>query len=172
MLASRRNATAGRPLLPIVSTRARAIAPIVAVVVLGIAFGALLVDSARTPAGPAPEGSPSSAPVVAAPMPVVPGSAAAPTSADPCPAVDQVEVVPGLTTRFPAKTPVDVLTWAPKDPYVRHSLEDMAGVRPGPVYDPRVPKCRVDLLVLGQPAFARAFPQSWGSWLLPSSFPL
>jgi len=168
MLASRRNATAGRPLLPTVSTRARAIAPIVAVVVLGIAFGALLLDSARTPAGPTPESSPSVAPIAVAPVPLAPGGAAgAPSPADPCPAVDQAEVVPGLTTRFPAKTPVDVLTWAPKDPYVRHSLEDMAGVRPGPVYDPRVPKCRVDLLVLGQPAFARAFPQSWGSWLVP-----
>jgi hypothetical protein len=149
-----------------VSTRARAIAPIVAVVVLGIAFGALLIDSARTPAGPAPESSPSVAPVLAAPMPAVPGRAAA-TSADPCPAVDQIELVSGQVTRFPARTPADVLTWAPKDPYVRHSLEDMAGVRAGPIYDPRVPKCRVDLLVLGQPAFARAFPQSWGSWLVP-----
>jgi hypothetical protein len=150
-----------------VSTRARAVAPIVAVVVLGIAFGALLLDSTRTPAGRAPESSPSAAPVVAAPMPVVPGISAAPTSADPCPAVDQVELVSGQVTRFPAKTPADVLAWAPKDPYVRHSLEDMAGVRAGPIYDPRVPKCRVDLLVLGQPTFARAFPQSWGSWLLP-----
>ncbi len=150
------------------STRVRAIAPVVAVVVLGIAFGALLLDSARTPAGLAPEGSPSVAPVAAAPVAVAPGgAAAAPSPPVPCPAVDQVELVPGLTTRFPAKTPTDVLTWAPKDPYVRHSLEDMAGVRPGPVYDPRVPKCRVDLLVLGQPAFARAYPQSWGSWLVP-----
>jgi len=167
MLASRRNATASRPLLPTVSTRARDIVPVVAVVVLGIAFGALLLDSTRTPAGPAPEGSQSAAPVVAAPVAVGPGGAAAPTSADPCPAVDQVELVSGQVTRFPAKTPADVLAWAPKDPYVRHSLEDMAGVRAGPIYDTRVPKCRVDLLVLGQPAFARAFPQSWGSWLLP-----
>ncbi|HEY6203663.1 MAG TPA: hypothetical protein VI056_11555 [Candidatus Limnocylindria bacterium] len=45
------------------STRARAIAPIVAVVVLGIAFGALVLDSARTPAGLAPEGSPPGAEV-------------------------------------------------------------------------------------------------------------
>jgi hypothetical protein len=150
-----------------VSTRGRAIPSIVAIVVLGSAFGALLLDSTRTPAGPAPEGSPSFAPVVAAPVAVGRGGAAAPSPADTCPAVDQVELVSGQVTRFPAKTPADVLAWAPKDPYVRHSLEDMAGVRPGPIYDPRVPKCRVDLLVLGQPAFARAFPQSWGSWLVP-----
>jgi hypothetical protein len=151
-----------------VSTRARAIAPVVAVVVLGITFGALLFDSARTPAGLAPQGSPLVAPVASAPVAVAPGrAAAAPSLADPCPAVDQVELVSGQVTRFPAKTSADVLAWAPKDPYVRHSLEDMAGVRAGPLYDVRVPKCRVDLLVLGPPAFARAFPQSWGSWLVP-----
>jgi hypothetical protein len=110
-------------------------------------------------------------PAAVAQAAVAPGSAAAvtlsPGPAEPCPAVEQAQLVLGQTTRFPAKTPADVLAWAPKDPYVRHSLEDMAGVRPGPVYDPRVPTCRVDLLVLGQPAFARAYPQSWGSWLVP-----
>jgi len=41
-----------------VSTPSRAIPSIVAVVVLGIAFGALLLDSTRTPAGLAPASSP------------------------------------------------------------------------------------------------------------------
>jgi hypothetical protein len=149
-----------------VSTRARAIAPIVAVVVLGIAFSALLLDSTRTPAGPAPESSPSVAPSAAVPA-VAGGVAPSPAPEDPCPAVVQTELPSGQQTRFPAKTVADVLAWAPKDPYFRHSLEDMAGVHAGPGYDPRVPKCRVDLLVLGQPAFARAYPQSWGSWLVP-----
>jgi hypothetical protein len=145
-----------------VTSRARAASSIAAVVVLGVAFGVLLLDSARAPSL-APAVSPSVAPAV-----LVPGGAGASlVPADPCPAVDQAVLVGSQTTRFPAKTAVDVLTWAPKDPYVRHWLEDMAGVRPGPVYDPRVPKCRIDLLVLGQPAFARAYPQSWGSWLVP-----
>ncbi|MDP9280810.1 MAG: hypothetical protein M3P38_01795, partial [Chloroflexota bacterium] len=111
--------------------------------VLSIAFGVLLLDSTRVPSA-APEGSPSVAPAVLVPV----GAGASPVPADPCPAVDQAVLVGSQATRFPAKTAVDVLTWAPKDPYVRHSLEDMAGVRLGPVYDPRVPKCRIDLLVL------------------------
>ena len=165
MLASRRNDSARRTLLPTVSTRASAIAPIVAVVVLGIAFGALLLDSARTPAGPAPQGSPSVAPDV---VPGAAGRAApSPVPDDPCPAVAQTELPSGQQTRFPAKTAADVLAWAPKDPYFRQSLERMASVGPGPIYDPRVPRCRIDLLVLGQPAFARAYPQNWGSWLVP-----
>jgi hypothetical protein len=149
-----------------VSTRARAIAPVVAVVVLGIAFGALLLDSARTPAGPAPESSPSVAPAGVVPG-LAGGAALSPAPDDPCPAVAQTELPSGQPTRFPAKTVADVLAWAPKDPYFRYSLESMASVRPGPIYDPRVPRCRIDLLVLGQPAFARAYPQSWGSWLVP-----
>jgi hypothetical protein len=58
MLASRRNASARRALLRTVSTPPRAIPSIVAVVVLGIAFGALLLDSTRTPSGPIPASSP------------------------------------------------------------------------------------------------------------------
>jgi hypothetical protein len=141
----------------------------VAIVVLGIAFSVLLLDSTRTPAGLAPESSPSVAPAV-----VAPGGAAivapAPAPADPCPAVDRTELPYGQQTRFPAKTAEDVLAWAPKDPYVRHWLEGAAGVRSGPMADPRVPTCRIDLLSLGQPAFARAYPQSWGSWLVPVTF--
>jgi hypothetical protein len=149
-----------------VSPQARTLASVAAVVVLGIAFGALLLDSTRVPSTLAPESAPSATPAA-----VVPGGAAvvapSPAPVDPCPGVDQAELVPGLTSRFPAKTAADVLSWAPKDPYVRHSLEDMASVRPGPLGDPRVPRCRLDLLVLGKPAFVRAYPQSWGSWLVP-----
>jgi hypothetical protein len=166
MLASRRNASSSRTLLSTVSSRARAIAPIVAVFVLGIAFGALVLDSTRTPAGPAPESSPSVAPSAVVPV-VAGGATPSPAVEDPCPAVAKTEVPSGQPTRFPAKTVTDVLAWAPKDPYFRYSLESMASVRPGPIYDPRVPRCRIDLLVLGQPAFARAYPQSWGSWLVP-----
>jgi hypothetical protein len=149
-----------------VSPQVRTAASIAAVVVLGIAFGALLLDSTRAPSTLAPEHSP-----LASTPATVPGGvgavASSPTPLDPCPGVDQAELVPGQTTRFPAKTAVDVLTWAPKDPFVRHSLEDMASVRPGPISDPRVPRCGIDLLVLGKPSFVRAYPQSWGSWLLP-----
>jgi hypothetical protein len=153
-----------------VSTQARTVASIAAVVVLGAAFGALLLDSTRTPSTQAPESAPSATSVAN-----IPGGAStvapSPAPVDPCPGVDQVELVYGLQTRFPAKTAADVLAWAPKDPYVRNSLEDMAGIRPGgPVYDPRVPRCRIDLLVLGQPAFARAYPQTTGNWLLPVKF--
>ena len=149
------------------SSQARTVASIAAVVVLGIAFGALLLDSTRVPATLGPESLPSSTPAVG------PGAGAVATSPapeDPCPGIDQAELVPGQTTRFPAKTAAEVLTWAPKDPYVRHSLEDMASVRPGPISDPRVPRCRLDLLSLGKPAFVRAYPQNWGSWLVPVKF--
>jgi hypothetical protein len=151
-----------------VSPKVRTAASIAAVVVLGIAFGALLLDSTRTPASLTPDGGPSPSPAIA------PGGAgavaASPAPVDPCPGVDQAELVSGQTTRFPARTMADVLTWAPKDPGVRHSLEDMASVRPGPISDPRVPRCRLDLLSLGKPAFVRAYPQNWGSWLLPIRF--
>lgn len=144
------------------SPKVRTAASIAAVVVLGLAFGALLLDSTRAPSTVAPDNSPSVAPAV-------PGGAGvvAPPPADPCPGVEQVELPYGQQTRFPAKTTADVLAWAPKDPYVRNSLEGMAGVRSAASYDPRVPRCRVDLLVLGVPAFARAYPQTTGSWLLP-----
>jgi hypothetical protein len=151
-----------------VSPQTRTAASVVAVVVLGIAFGALLLDSTREPSSVAPESSPSVAPAAVAPGAA--GVTTSPATADPCPGVDQAELLPGQTTRFPAQTAAEVLTWAPKDPYVRHSLENMASVRPGPVFDPRVPRCRLDLLSLGKPAFVRAYPQNWGSWLVPVKF--
>lgn len=134
---------------------------------LGAAFGALLLDGAG-PAARTSEGDPPAASASAAPANAgVFTPSLAPVG--PCPDVQQVVLVPGLATRFPAKTAADVLAWAPKDPYVRHTMEDMAGVRPGRA-DPRVPSCRVDLLTLGPPAFARAYPNRTGNWLVPLKF--
>jgi hypothetical protein len=53
---------------------------------------------------------------------------------------------------------------------MRHSFEDIAGVRPGPLGDQRVPRCRVDLLHLGDPVFVRMYPATTGSWLVPITF--
>ena len=54
---------------------------------------------------------------------------------------------------------------------MRHLLEDIAGVRPGPLGDPRVPRCRLELLVLADPVFLRMYPQiTYGSWLVPIVF--
>ena len=50
---------------------------------------------------------------------------------------------------------------------MRWYFSDIAGVRPGPLGDPRVPRCRIDLLQLGDPLFVRMYPATTGSWLVP-----
>jgi hypothetical protein len=101
------------------------------------------------------------------------GSAESPSSAptDPCLSIQQAQLGPGVEVSFPARSAAEVLANAPKDPLMRHLMEDIAGVRPGPLADARVPRCRLDLLVLADPVFLRWHPQTTnGSWLVPIVF--
>src|SRR2546425_606162 len=68
---------------------------------------------------------------------------------------------------FPASTAADVIVGARHDLSIRLLLNDLAGVRPGPMRDPRAPQCRPDLLELGQPIFVRRYPAATGTWLVP-----
>jgi hypothetical protein len=72
--------------------------------------------------------------------------------------------------RFPALTASAVLAGVRSDPATNHLFNDLTGVRPGPLFDPRVPKCRPDLLGLGAPTFVRSYPASTGRWLVPVTF--
>jgi hypothetical protein len=90
-------------------------------------------------------------------------------SSDPCLSIPpQADLT--FPTSFVAGTAADVLRNAPKDPAMRWYFYDIAGVRPGPLGDPRVPRCRLDLLQLGDPVFVRMYPATTGSWLVPIVF--
>lgn len=71
---------------------------------------------------------------------------------------------------FPATTADEVRAGIDWDPAYRHMVEDVAGTRQdaNPLRDPAVPRCRVDLLAVGQPMFvARA---TGGTWLVPVTY--
>src|SRR2546428_13188759 len=59
---------------------------------------------------------------------------------------------------FPARIAAEVIEGTRRDPSVRLLFNDLAGVRPGPMRDPRGPQCRPDLLELGPSAFATQYP--------------
>src|SRR4029077_6838549 len=100
--------------------------------------------------------------------PVVFAEASPPSAAaDPCLSIQAAQVDPGAQTSFPARTAAEVLASAPTDPGMQLYFQDIAGVRPGPLGDPAVPRCCVDLLPLGDPVFVRIYPATTGSWLVP-----
>src|SRR6267143_3020585 len=68
---------------------------------------------------------------------------------------------------FPARTAAEVTAGARRDPSIRLLFNDLVGVRPGPMRDPRAPQCRPELLELGQPIFVRQYPAATGTWLVP-----
>src|SRR3989442_10747716 len=68
---------------------------------------------------------------------------------------------------FPASTAAEVIVGARHDLSIRLLLNDLAGVRPGPMRDPRAPQCPPDVLELGQPIFVRQYPAATGTWLVP-----
>jgi hypothetical protein len=68
---------------------------------------------------------------------------------------------------FPARTATEVIEGARRDPAIRLLFNDLVGVRPGPLHDPRAPACRPELLELGQPIFVRQYPAATGRWLVP-----
>jgi hypothetical protein len=117
-----------------------------------------------------PLGSPAAAQPSAEIRPLVVAVSSRPTPADPCVSIQAAQVNPGVQSSFPARTVADVLAGAPSDPAMRLTFQDIAGVRPGPLADPRVPRCRIDLLQLGDPVFVRMYPATTGSWLVPIMF--
>ena len=68
---------------------------------------------------------------------------------------------------FPARSATEVIEGARRDPSIRLLFNDLVGVRPGPMHDPRAPACRPELLELGQPIFVRQYPAATGRWLVP-----
>jgi len=68
---------------------------------------------------------------------------------------------------FPARTTAEVTAGARRDPSIRLLFNDLVGVRPSPMRDPRAPLCRPELLDLGQPIFVRQYPAATGRWLVP-----
>lgn len=107
------------------------------------------------------------APTAASTKDAAQSRAATATPADPCARIQQATVPNGSSPAFPVRSAADVLRGVAADPLVAHTLEDLAGVRPGPLRDPRVPLCRVDLLSFAQPVFVRRYPSSAGEWLVP-----
>jgi hypothetical protein len=73
----------------------------------------------------------------------------------------------GSPIPFLARTATEVIDGARSDPAIRLLFNDLVGVRPGPLRDPRAPACRPELLELGQPVFVRQYPASTGRWLVP-----
>src|SRR5438128_2574634 len=80
-----------------------------------------------------------------------------PAIADPCASLLHIPDVAN-PSRFAARTLADLTVNLPRDLAWMRLLQDVAGVRPNPMQDPRVPRCRVDLLRIGTPQFARAYP--------------
>jgi hypothetical protein len=143
------------------------VTPVVLALAFGLVAGTALALGLRAalPTVASADGSSLAAAATPSPAPTVAASAA---PADPCVGFKQAEVGAGSErASFPARTLSELLANAAKDPWIRHRLEDVAGVRLGPLADPRVPRCRVDLVRFGDPLFLRAFPATTGTWLLP-----
>src|SRR5438876_4392566 len=85
-------------------------------------------------------------------------------AADTCRGLDDSGASP---SPFPARTAAEVTAGARRDPSIRLLLNDLVGVRPGPMRDPRAPQCRPEVLELGQPVFVRRYPAATGTWLVP-----
>src|SRR6266508_1626568 len=142
-----------------------------------LALAAALLAGACSPVAPvAPVApgtdvaAPSASPIAAESAHPTPSAITPPAAGDPCPGVAPTQLAAGFQSRFPARTAAEVIAVATTDPYLRVNFEDLAGVRPGPMRDPRVPQCRLDLLRLGEPIFVRQYPASLGRWLLPIAY--
>jgi hypothetical protein len=102
-------------------------------------------------------------------LPDHPASLGASAPADPC---VSVRILPDVWApgHFPARTLTEVVTNLQRDFAWQHLIQDMAGVRPNPNQDPRVPRCRVDLIEIRGVYFARAYPATTGTWFVPVVF--
>lgn len=98
---------------------------------------------------------------------VVPSPSASPRE---CASVAQAVLPPLFAgTLYPTRSASEVLAGLRSDPYFRHTLEDIAGVRqdPNPLRDSDVPRCAVDALTVGDPVFVRRYPSTAGMWHVP-----
>lgn len=77
--------------------------------------------------------------------------------------------VPATPSLYPTRTAAEVTSGLTNDPYFRHTLEDVAGVRQdaNPLRDAGVPRCAVDALRTGDPVFVRSDPSDAGLWYVP-----
>ena len=105
-------------------------------------------------------------PPLFAKLPDHPADVGAPAIADPCASLLHIPDVAN-PSQFAARTLADLTVNLPRDLAWMRLLQDVAAVRPNPMQDPRVPRCRVDLLRIGTPQFARAYPAASGRWFVP-----
>lgn len=125
------------------------------------AIAALLVVATVPRSGLAPALAPTPAPSIAASEAPV-----AVNASETCRGLDD-SGVSSRPTPFPTRTAAEVLAGARRDPSIRLLFNDLAGIRPGPMRDPRAPQCRPELLDLGRPTFVRQYPTATGTWLVP-----
>lgn len=105
-------------------------------------------------------------PPMFAQLPDHPVLGAASASADPCAALQRIPD-PATVTRFPARTAGELTAGLATDAAWQRLLQQVAGVQPNPMQDARVARCRVDLLQIGAPLYARVYPGNSGIWLVP-----
>jgi hypothetical protein len=105
-------------------------------------------------------------PPVFAKLPDHPSALGASAPVDPCVSARHLPDIAN-PSRFAARTLTDVMANLPQDLAWMRLVQDVAGVRSNPMQDPRVPRCRVDLVQIGGPYFARAYPGTTGTWFVP-----
>lgn len=134
-------------------------------------WGLFVVDAARGAVmSMAGAGSDEDWPPVFAQLPDHPVALGVAAPVDPCAALLHIPDVPNVS-RFPAKTLADLQLNLPQDFAWMRLVQQVSGVQPNPMQDPRVPRCRVDLLQLGAPYFARGFlPGAAGRWFVPLEY--
>lgn len=134
-------------------------------------WGLFVVDATRAAlTSMADAGSDEDWPPIFAQLPDHPAVLGVVAPADPCATLLHIPDVPNVS-RFPAKTLADLQTNLPQDFAWMRLLQRVSGVQPNPMQDPRVPRCRVDLLQLGAPYFARgSVPSAAGRWFVPLEY--
>lgn len=93
-------------------------------------------------------------------------------AAHPCPDLARKDLLMSKGIPVNTATKADVDRLLERDATAIRALEDIAGMRedPNPLRDPRVPRCAIGQLRFGDPAFARRYPSTAGTWLVPVRF--
>jgi len=130
-------------------------------------WGLFLVDAnAGGLIGAVDAGIDDSWPPLFAKLPDHPAALAAEAAADPCASLARLPDI-ASPSRFPARTLAELMANLPRDVEWMRTLQGVSGAWSGALWDPRVPRCRVDLIVIGTPYFARAYPAATGTWHVP-----
>src|SRR5258708_11466083 len=153
-----------RPTVPSVAMRASARSAALAITLATIAACTQAPETSVPSASPTSPGARASASPRPVPSPAPPPSL--------CDTYVQA-ILPSRTVSYPTATAAQVRSALPVDPTFRHLLEDIAGVRQdsNPLRDPRVTRCDVAGIELGEPVFVRTYPTSPGVWYVPVRYP-